>query len=327
MFRINKRSEMTHVRTNKLVSLLQTSALGLFPALLAFNVIANDELEISTSADAISAVAPAPVGLKPVIMTQTGTQYVPVGKVSDNLSQVVFYRPADAGAGASHVYVDREFQSALKSGEFTVFCVAPGNHNIEAYGNDAPNYDGKDAPRSVAKLLGGKTYFIETNPINRVGIPVKATRVEAEKQLFGFRNNSAINRAAAVRACEYVDGAALGNVLFKFAGNTQTDIEDGGIDVVQNLASHINGLEKVKRVNIVGHADPVGDSAFNQRLSLQRADAIKKILIADGVPASLLFTSGEGDSNPTVDCTELNKAERNFCNRANRRVDVLIQKN
>ncbi|MCD1124876.1 OmpA family protein [Jinshanibacter sp. LJY008] len=318
MFRENEKSEV-----NKLATLLRISAMGLVPALLAFNVtaagaLANDVMEISSTEEATAAA--------PVVLTHTGTQYVPVSRVSENLVQVVLYRPAgDMGVGVSNVYVDREFQGALRNGEFTVFCVEPGKHIIEAYADDAPNYSGKEAPKTIARLNGGKTYFIETNRVPGVGTPIAVARTQAESKLFGYKGGATINRASAVRACDYVGGSPLGNVLFSFAGKNVSDIEAGGTEIVQNMASHIKDLPAGSRVNIIGHADPVGNSSFNQKLSVQRAEIVKKMLLSYGVSPSVLSVSGQGDRDLTVDCSGLPNNERNVCNRANRRVDTMIQ--
>lgn len=330
MFRENKRSEV-----NKLSAWLRVSAIGIIPALLAFNVMAKDmsgqdvmEINpVNEAEDTPMVSTPGPA----VTMTHTGTQYVPVGRIGNSLSQVVFYHPkkmGDSTVGVANIYVDREFQGALRSGEFSVFCVEPGKHTIEAYQNDAPGYAGKATPKTMARLVGGKTYFVETNADHSVGTPVSVNRTQAESQLFGYKSSATINRASAVKACEYEGGMSqLGNVLFTFAGQKVSDIESGGKEIVQNMVDYIKGQPQIQRVDIVGHADPVGNPAFNQKLSVQRAETVKKMLVSKGVSASLLFTSGEGDNNPTVDCSGLQNKERNFCNRANRRVDTLIQTN
>jgi len=47
-------------------------------------------------------------------------------------------------------------------------------------------------------------------------------------------------------------------------------------------------------VNIVGHTDQVGSDKSNDKLSLQRAESVKKYLIAKGVDASRINTVGKG---------------------------------
>ena len=52
------------------------------------------------------------------------------------------------------------------------------------------------------------------------------------------------------------------------------------------------------RMRVSGHTDNVGDKAFNRKLSLDRAEAVKKRLVEYGVPENRIFTEGYGDSLP-----------------------------
>lgn len=55
------------------------------------------------------------------------------------------------------------------------------------------------------------------------------------------------------------------------------------------------------KVEIQGHTDNVGSEGFNKKLSLQRAETVKRFLVAKGVEASRLTTSGMGESQPVSD--------------------------
>jgi len=55
------------------------------------------------------------------------------------------------------------------------------------------------------------------------------------------------------------------------------------------------------KVEIQGHTDNIGSDSFNKKLSEQRAETVKRFLVAKGVAASRLSTVGFGSSNPVSD--------------------------
>uniref|UniRef100_UPI002FE40654 OmpA family protein n=1 Tax=Tepidimonas sp. TaxID=2002775 RepID=UPI002FE40654 len=68
----------------------------------------------------------------------------------------------------------------------------------------------------------------------------------------------------------------------------------------------------------VGHTDSVGSDAYNDRLSLRRAEAVKAYLVSKGIPADKVRTEGRGKREPVADnATAEGRAK-------NRRVDVTI---
>lgn len=53
-------------------------------------------------------------------------------------------------------------------------------------------------------------------------------------------------------------------------------------------------------VTITGYTDLSGTDAYNVRLSLKRAETVRKALLAAGVPANKLVTEGRGKADPLV---------------------------
>jgi outer membrane protein OmpA-like peptidoglycan-associated protein len=49
---------------------------------------------------------------------------------------------------------------------------------------------------------------------------------------------------------------------------------------------------------IVGHTDSVGSAAYNQELSVRRADSVVAYLLAKGVPEKRLIGIGRGKNQP-----------------------------
>ncbi|BBO71587.1 hypothetical protein DSCA_55170 [Desulfosarcina alkanivorans] len=73
------------------------------------------------------------------------------------------------------------------------------------------------------------------------------------------------------------------------------------------------------RISVVGHTDTMGDKAYNLDLSMRRAKAVKRLLVANGVDDTLIDVSSHGEENPLV------KTADNVANAKNRRVEVIVR--
>ena len=51
----------------------------------------------------------------------------------------------------------------------------------------------------------------------------------------------------------------------------------------------------------VGHTDSTGPEAYNRKLSIRRAEAVKAYLISTGIDASRVYTEGKGETQPVAD--------------------------
>ena len=63
---------------------------------------------------------------------------------------------------------------------------------------------------------------------------------------------------------------------------------------------------KVKAINLeviiaVGHTDWIGSDAYNQKLSVRRAEAVKAYLVSKGIEKNRIYTEGKGEKQPIAD--------------------------
>jgi len=82
-------------------------------------------------------------------------------------------------------------------------------------------------------------------------------------------------------------------------------------------------VSKLKDINLeviiaVGHTDSVGTDAYNQKLSVRRAEAVKAYLQSKGVESNRVYTEGKGEKQPVAD-------NKTAAGRAkNRRVEIEV---
>jgi outer membrane protein OmpA-like peptidoglycan-associated protein len=74
------------------------------------------------------------------------------------------------------------------------------------------------------------------------------------------------------------------------------------------------------KIRVIGYADSIGPEAYNDKLSLKRAESVAKYLLSLGVPESQVIVDGKGEINPLGD--NGNKKGRSL----NRRAELVPEK-
>ncbi|WP_426197522.1 OmpA family protein [Massilia sp. DWR3-1-1] len=74
-------------------------------------------------------------------------------------------------------------------------------------------------------------------------------------------------------------------------------VKPEGKAALDGLLARLQGMNTEVMI-AVGHTDAVGSDAYNNALSLRRADAVKAYLVAQGLEQSRLYTEGKGESQP-----------------------------
>lgn len=83
------------------------------------------------------------------------------------------------------------------------------------------------------------------------------------------------------------------------------------------LANQLNKYD-LNKLKIVGHTDDVGDAAYNQKLSEERAQSVANLFLARGFKKENIYVIGRGSTQPYVpNTTNENRA-------INRRVAIVV---
>lgn len=107
-----------------------------------------------------------------------------------------------------------------------------------------------------------------------------------------------------------------------FAADAFFDVDKSALKAegkskLTDLVSKIGSLN-LEVIVATGHTDSDGSDAYNQALSMRRAEAVKAFLVSKGIEASRIYTEGKGEAQPVAsNSTAAGKAQ-------NRRVEIEV---
>lgn len=80
------------------------------------------------------------------------------------------------------------------------------------------------------------------------------------------------------------------------------------------------------KIQVVGHTDYIGDDMYNMTLSQLRAQAVRQMLIQQGIPSINIGSEGMGELQPITHCDKnVSRSSLISCLQPNRRVEVIVQ--
>lgn len=100
--------------------------------------------------------------------------------------------------------------------------------------------------------------------------------------------------------------------------------DTGAVDLTPESQAEVPALlaaitdNAAVEVELTGHTDQAGDEAANDALSLARAEAVRELLVTQGMQATFVRVVGRGSRAPLVDAPGQAEAQ-------NRRVEVLVR--
>jgi len=142
-----------------------------------------------------------------------------------------------------------------------------------------------------------------------IGKKMDKQAAELEEQL---GNNAEVERIGEGIKVTFESG-----ILFQTG---KSDLNNSSKEALTKFAKTLNEYPDTD-VMIYGHTDITGSDAINQPLSENRANAVKRYLVGEGVAGSRITTQGMGSSSPVAsNDTEAGRQQ-------NRRVEIAITAN
>ncbi|MGH8682353.1 MAG: outer membrane protein OmpA, partial [Burkholderiales bacterium] len=90
-----------------------------------------------------------------------------------------------------------------------------------------------------------------------------------------------------------------------------------GKAALDGLVSKLGGTT-LEVIIAIGHTDSVGGDAYNQALSVRRAEAVKAYLVSKGIEPNRIYTEGKGKTQPIAsNSTDAGRAK-------NRRTEIEV---
>ena len=116
------------------------------------------------------------------------------------------------------------------------------------------------------------------------------------------------------------ESVVMNNVFFKYDKDV---IIDESLPDLEKMAKLLNKNKKIT-IEISGHTDSKGADDYNMRLSKQRAEAVKKYLIKNGVAENRIVAVGKGETMPIARNQNPDGSDNPEGRQLNRRIELKV---
>ena len=103
-----------------------------------------------------------------------------------------------------------------------------------------------------------------------------------------------------------------------FFDTDSTTLSQQATSTVSQAATVAKSMPTAK-VTVTGYTDTDGSPAYNQQLSVRRANAVKSALVSNGIAPQAITVNGAGEGGLLIETADQTKNEKN------RRVQIVVQ--
>jgi outer membrane protein OmpA-like peptidoglycan-associated protein len=192
----------------------------------------------------------------------------------------------------------------------------------------APNAPGPVKPATaVASTVAAKTpllpkpTIVSTAPAIASPTPVVSPTTRPDAAPVVAIASPIAAAAAKVEIARKHAEQAIEDALAHFAFDSAEITEAGRAILDAWLAKTPGALP----IQVTGHADRLGPEPYNEKLSLRRAEAVKKYLTEKGKPANHIQILAKGEALPVVRCAGDAIPATKECLAPNRRAEIIVK--
>lgn len=269
-----------------------------------------------------------------------GQSYQRFGPIGPQQSRVVIYSPENLRLpGATSIFFDGRYHASVIAGAYSELCYAPGNTEMGARQMQVGSRP-KDPPDTLTamRLQPGQTHYMRVREQSGRPVLEPVAAAQAEQELVGKREQQhtisrvgqeCVTVAAAQPApvpAEPMRHSLAADSLFAFGRSDRSGMTAAGTYAIDGLVQRLrNDYSRIERLHIIGHADPLGDYAINERLSIERANTVRQHIESTGLLQVPISAEGRGSREPVVtQCPRIDSPQARACNQPNRRVVIEV---
>ena len=161
----------------------------------------------------------------------------------------------------------------------------------------------------IEKTSNDGSYEVSLTPDLQYNLIFKADLYE--EMGITFRINKTVSRNFSIEPLKEGSVGSLGDLPF---AQGKAEITSETQEKLLNLVAWLKAHERIKKIEVRGHTDKVGDPLQNMKLSQMRAQAVVDFLIQNGIEKEKLQATGLGSTMPV----------EKTANPKNRRVEIKI---
>ncbi|MFM8691597.1 MAG: OmpA family protein [Limnohabitans sp.] len=270
-----------------------------------------------------------------------GERYAQLPGVAGSQSRLVVYRIADGQLGVTGIFVNDRYHGSLVPGAWSQLCVSSGAVELATRQTQAAERPARDLYDAISALTlqGGQVHYLRVDMDGGRAVLRPVVLAQALQELVDLREQvHTVSRAA--QACrqqvQAVGPAAVpvsahtytlsADALFAFNQADRSGVTLAGLRSLEQLLVQLRQeYSRIDQVQLVGHADPLGDALRNEQLALQRAQTVREFMVSSGQVQAPMAAMGRGSQELVVTaCPKQITPQAIACHQPNRRVAVQV---